>query len=1042
MEKRDRDKVERILSTYLKKVHTIYTGGNFREESFYPSLKELFEDCASLFAAVSGAGVLVLPKRTEVGIPDFLIRKNGEIVGHIEAKPPDTNLYEAAKTEQIERYVNALPNLIVTNLLEFRLYRDGKLVARAELCSSDALLGLQPPRPKEVELFFELISEYYSFSIPEIHSASDIAVVLAKKTRFSKAVLEEVLAQEKAPGYPYPLVKGFYEIFKETLIEDLMEERFVDLYAQTITYGLFAAKMVAQEQEITKDNAWRFIPHGVPLLPKIFYSFSGPNTPEPLSWVIDDIVRVLNKTDIAAVRTEIRETHRLIDPIIHFYETFLATYNPDERERLGVYYTPLPVVSYIVRSIHGILKEAFGKDKGLAEDDVMLLDPAAGTLTFVIRAIREALGELESRGLKGLIPAYIERHVLQHFYAFELLIVPYIVGHLRVSTALEREYGYAFREHERFRFYLTNTLEMGTPKQAALLPELTQEGQEAKKVKEEVPILVVLGNPPYSGISENKGKWITDLIEDYKYVDGKHFGEKKHWLQDDYVKFIRFGQWKIDRTGEGILGFITNHSYLDNPTFRGMRQSLLKSFDEIYVLNLHGSSLKREKCPDGSKDENVFDIRQGTAISLFVKRRKKEERPAKVFYADLWGLRKAKYKWLRRNDRTTTEWHELQPSSPFYFFVPMEESLRGVYDNYWKITDIFPVGITGIVTARDKFIIDSDRDALKRRIEIFRDLSKSDDSLKSFKLKDTRGWNFSEARKELARDKDWDSYFTRILYRPFDVRYIYYTQKMVDWPRPEVMPHMIHENLGLLYARPQSPKYEFSVMVSAEMIDQCSIGNKTAGAGISYVDPLYLYSDKNIGVLSEEKTLPERTPNFSPAFLQAVQETLGTEPTPEEIFYYMYAVLYSPTYRKRYAEFLKVDFPRIPLLTDYEQFKRLSALGKELVELHLLKHPSLAKPEVGFPVSGTNSVEKVSYDEENERVYFNKTQYFEGIAKAVWEYQIGGYQVLAKYLKDRKGRELTKEEIEHYMKVAKALKRTMEVQGEIDEVLGEGEENL
>lgn len=1033
MEKRERDKVERILIAYLKKVHAIYTGGNFREESFYPSLKELFEVCSSLFAAVPGTGVLVLPKRTEVGIPDFLIRKNGEIVGHIEAKLPESTLDDVEKSDQMQRYRDALPNLMLTNLLEFRLYRDGLLIDRVDLCSSTTLHGPTAPVPEDVEAFFRLLSKYYSFSIPEIRSASDLAVVLAKKTRFSKAVLEEVLAQEKAPGYPFPLVKGFYEIFRDTLVEDLTEERFVDLYAQTITYGLFAAKMVAQEQEITKDNAWRFIPHGVPLLPKIFYSFSGPNTPEPLSWVIDDIVRVLNKTDIAAVRTEIRETHRLIDPIIHFYETFLATYNPAERERLGVYYTPLPVVSYIVRSIHGILKDAFGKDKGLAEDDVMLLDPAAGTLTFVIRAIREALGELESRGLKGLIPAYIERHVLQHFFAFELLIVPYIVGHLRVSTALEREYGYAFKERARFKFYLTNTLEMGTPKQATLLPELTQEGQEAKKVKEVVPILVVLGNPPYSGISENKGKWITDLIEDYKYVDGQHFGEKKHWLQDDYVKFIRFGQWKIDQTGEGVLGFITNHSYLDNPTFRGMRQSLLKSFDEIYVLNLHGSSLKREKCPDGSKDENVFDIRQGVAIGLFIKRKVIEKKPARVFYADVWGIREEKYKWLRKNSQKNTEWGELQPNTPFYFFVPMEERHKDVYENYWKITNIFLTNCAGIVTARDKFVIDSDEEVLKRRIEIFRDLSKSDDSLKSFKLKDTRGWNFSEARKELARDNDWDSYFTRILYRPFDVRYIYYTQKMVDWPRPAVMPHMIHENLGLSLARrPEIGRFEH-VFCTNLLITHHSVSLKE----VNYIFPLYLYLDRLEGRLSEVKASKlERTPNLSPAFLQAIQEALGTEPTAEEIFYYLYAVLYSPSYRKRYAEFLKIDFPRIPLPTDNEQFKRLSELGKELVELHLLKHPSLAKPGVGFPVSGTNTVEKVRYDEANERVYFNEAQYFEGIHREVWEYQIGGYQVLAKYLKDRKGRELSKDEIEHYLKVVKALKRTIEVQGEIDDVFG------
>ena len=668
----------------------------------------------------------------------------------------------------------------------------------------------------------------------------------------------------------------------------------------------------------------------------------------------------------------------------------------------------------------------------------MLLDPAAGTLTFVIRAIREALGELDRRGLRGLAPSYLEQHILQHFFAFELLIVPYIIGHLRISMILEHEWKYTFKEHERFNFYLTNTLEMKTPGQAVLLPELTQEGQAAEKVKEELPILVVLGNPPYSGISENKGKWISDLIENYKYVDGKHFGEKKHWLQDDYVKFIRFGQWKIDQTGEGVLGFITNHGYLDNPTFRGMRQSLMKSFDEIYLLNVHGNSLKKEKCPDGSKDENVFDIRQGVAVGLFIKRKgtkEKGERNARVYYADLWGLRENKYKWLLRNDRTTTGWEELEPRSPYYFFVPIENTYWDEYEKYWKVTDIFPVNCTGIVTARDKFVVDFDRETLRRRIEIFKDLTKSDDFVKSsFKLKDTRGWNFSEARSNLARDENWDSYFTQILYRPFDIREIYYTQKMVDWPRPEVMWHMLKENISLCAMRQVALDEKYThFLVSQWMVD-----NRTflSSKGIIQQFPLYIYPDESNGklLLDEQTPGPERTPNFSKGFLKAITGALGTELTPEEIFYYIYAVLYSPTYRKRYEEFLKIDFPLVPLPTDYEQFKELGVLGKELVELHLLKHPSLNETGVGFPVSGSDTVEKVRYDEENERVYFNKTQYFEGISKEVWNYQIGGYQVMMKYLKDRRKRELTREEIEHYMKVAAALKRTIAVQKEIDEV--------
>jgi predicted helicase len=693
------------------------------------------------------------------------------------------------------------------------------------------------------------------------------------------------------------------------------------------------------------------------------------------------------------------------------------------------------VVDYIVKSIHKLLKEKFGKEKGLAEEGLKLLDPAAGTLTFIIRALGRALLELQDKHLGGLIPLNIKNHILSDFYAFEIQVVPYIIGHLKVAMSLEKVWDYEFDKDDRFQFYLTNTLEMKEPEQELLLPQLTEEGQEAMYVKEKEPILVVLGNPPYSGISENKGKWITGLIEDYKYVDGKHFGEKKHWLQDDYVKFIRFGQWKIDRTGEGILGFITNHSYLDNPTFRGMRQSLMKSFDEIYLLNLHGNSLKKEKCPDGSKDENVFDIQQGVAIGLFVK--KKEQGVggiAKVYYAEQWGLREAKYKWLLKNDIETTEWKELKPNSPFYFFVQRDVSYQEEYEKYWKVTDIFPVNSTGIVTAKDKFVLDFDRETLKRRIELFRDLSLSDDLIRqNFKLRENYMWRIKKARNDLRKVQDWEDNFTKILYRPFDNREIYFHDSVVWRTRKKVMRHMMQENLGLITAR-SNKSDQMDHFFCSDKIMETKCGESTTQ---SYIFPLYLYPDESKGnLLSEDASTPERVPNISKDFLHAVKEALGTDPTPEEIFYYIYAVLYSPTYRKRYAEFLKYDFPRVPLPHDYEKFKNLSELGKELVELHLLKHPSLSETEIGFPVSGSNTVERVKYDEENSRVYFNKEQYFEGVSKAVWAYQIGGYQVMAKYLKDRKKRELSLEEIEHYMKVAKAIARTIVVQGKVDGVRG------
>lgn len=606
------EKLNKILNSYFKEIHNIYITGNFREESFYPCLKTLMEECSKLLRREDKAGVLVQPKKTKVGIPDFLIRTNGEIIGNIEAKTPDENLSHIEDSEQLRRYRESLPNLILTNFLEFRLYRYDDFIDKVEVGRQFTLQRLEyPPVPEKLEDFFELLEKFFSFSISKIQSSSELSVELARRT----SLLEHILQEELEIANPE--ITRFYEAFQQELIETLTRERFADLYAQTITYGLFAARMRASsEGEFKRELAWKFIPQSLPLLKEIFYSFTGPHFPESLSWIVDEISLVLEKADVKSILEEFRITGWEEDPVIHFYETFLATYNPKERKRLGVFYTPLPVVSYITRSIHKLLKEKFGKPEGLATRDVTLLDPAAGTLTFVVQAVKQVQKELEERKKAGLIKSYIEEHILPHFYAFEILVAPYTVGHFKASMILE-EMGYRFKDDERFQFYLTNTLEMKEPKQISFLIDLAKEGQEAKRIKEEVPILVILGNPPYSVSSENKSEFIEGLMQDYK----EDVREERNIqpLSDDYIKFIRFAHWKIEQAGKGILGFITNNSYLSGIIHRGMRRKLLETFDEIYILNLHGSSRIGEKTPEGGKDENVFDIQQGVAIALFAK---------------------------------------------------------------------------------------------------------------------------------------------------------------------------------------------------------------------------------------------------------------------------------------------------------------------------------------------------------------------------------------------------------------------------------------
>mgnify|MGYP005645693115 CR=1 FL=1 len=572
---------EKMLRQYIKKILTVARRGDAREESYYPILKELLEGLNDK----RKIQVTSQPKKTEAGNPDFRVwDEKQRIVGYIEAKPPDRDLDDVEKTEQIKRYKTTFPNFILTNFFEFRFYRNGSLIKKVRIADPEAIYSFKGTPPIEnSEEFKDLMEKFFSFSFPSITSAQVLAKELAKRTRFLRdEVIAEELREEEKNGIKRIL--GFYEAFQKYLIRGLTKKQFADLYSQTITYGLFASRMRC-EGEFNRKLAYYDIPRSIGILREMFRFISLEDLPPQLEWIVDEICNVLANVDVNKIFSEYYQSKRGEDPVFHFYETFLAEYDPEERERRGVFYTPTPIVSYIVRSIHLILKEKFGLEDGLADEKVTILDPAAGTLTFIVEAIKEAVKEFTSKYGKGAIKEFIKKHVMRNFYAFELMVAPYTVGHLKVSFLLN-ELGYQL-QNEKIKFFLTNTLELEDIEQTSLpgMASLAEESRKAGEVKKRIPILVILGNPPYSGISANRGKWITELIEDYKYVDGKPLGEKNpKWLQDDYVKFIRFAEWKINRTGKGIIGYITNHSYLDNPTFRGMRQHLMKNFDEIYIL--------------------------------------------------------------------------------------------------------------------------------------------------------------------------------------------------------------------------------------------------------------------------------------------------------------------------------------------------------------------------------------------------------------------------------------------------------------------------
>lgn len=1022
-----------MLRAYLQQIFHVARRGDATEESYYSTLERLLR----AFAESTGkrqVHITPLPKKTEAGNPDFRVWDGQQhIIGYIEAKKPtEDNLSQIQNSDQLNRYRHTFPNLILTNFFEFRLYRNGDLVDTVQIGRPFIVHRLKtiPPVEKTQE-FFTLLEKFFAFSLPRSYTAKSLAIELAKRTRFLKdQVIAEQLKEESDRGSGSLL--AFYEAFQKFLISTLTKEAFADLYAQTITYGLFAARTRA-ENGFTRRQAFDNIPPTIGILRDLFRFISLEDLPRQMEWIVDDIAEVLAVADVQQILHQ--RTGR--DPIVHFYEPFLAEYDPKERERRGVYYTPEPVVSYIVKSLHQTLKDVFGRQDGFASTSVRVLDPAAGTCTFPAEAARLAMAEFTKKYGAGAQEGLIRDHLLKHVYAFELMMAPYAVGHLKIGFLLE-ELGHRLAKDERFQLYLTNTLEMEELQQTALpgIASLAEESHRAGKVKQQTPILVIFGNPPYSVSSANKSTFIETEMVAYK----KAVRDERNLmpLSDDYVKFIRFAQWKIEQTGEGALGFITNHSYLDNPTFRGMRQSLIESFEQIYVLNLHGSSLKKERCPDGSKDENVFDIRQGVAIGLFIK---KPGLKRKVCYAERWGLREAKHQWLEAHEIATTQWTTIRPKPRFYLFIPREEALLDQYHRYPRLTELFPINSTGVKTHRDHFVIEFDKDALIRRIRMFQDKNLPDDLIRqTFKLKDNRDWKLSEKRKAIIADEDCEEKVTQILHRPFDVRLIFYHKDAIDFGRPEVMRHMLAgENLGLISARSnKSSKMDHFLCTRFIMETKC--GESTTQ---SCLFPLYLYSDTDKKDLFSHSGKPaDRKPNLDPSLLQALEQAYGQDVTPEEIFSYVYAVLYAPTYRTKYAEFLKIDFPRVPFTRNHELFEKAADLGRRLVDLHLLRSSELDQPIARFQGRGDNSVEKPRYNSSEHRVYINGDQYFEGVAQPVWQYQIGGYQALDKWLKDRKGRKLNLEEIRHYCHVVTALVKTIEVQSEVDALYPEVEKNL
>lgn len=950
--------------------------------------------------------------------PDFVLF-NGEIpILYIEAKDIGVSLDKIENSDQMRRYYG-YANLVLTDYIEFRFYRNGiRYQDPIKIAENDKKHRTISAIPSNFEHVAQTLIEFTESYKEPIKSGAHLSKIMAGKAQRIRDNVKEYLKEGTE-------IAKVYEMLKKLLVSDLSIDSFADMYAQTLVYGLFAARYNDESPEsFTRQEARDLIPQSNPLLRHFFDHIVGPDFDKRLEYIVNELCEVFSHADVKYLLEEYFEKKEGKDPIIHFYEDFLQEYDPELRKRMGAYYTPLPVVNFIVNSVDTILKKDFNLPNGLADTSksadgkhiVQVLDPATGTGTFISAVINLIYKKILDSGQKGRWPSYVHHDLLPRIHAFELMMAPYTIAHLKLSIAFKKTGFIHF--NKRLGIYLTNALEEGIKQEDlfsfGFASSITEESKEAEKIKKDTPIMVVLGNPPYSGHSSNRGKYAMSLVENYKYEPGTRIklAEKNpKWINDDYVKFIALAEKYSDKEGKGVVGYITNHSYLDNPTFRGMRWHLLKTFDKLYVINLHGNTKKREICLDGGKDENVFNIQQGVSINIFVKTGKKSpDELGQVFYTDIMGKRQAKFDFLNESKLNKLKFQNIKLSKPMYYIVPKDYRLEEEYVDGFGIQEIFPKNSVGVLTHRDNLSVGT-RDSLLKNLDSL--YSDHEDFLSKIKIEE-KG-NFC-LEKILAKDKK--EYIKEIRpfdYRVFDRRSIIYSKDFVDRPRT-VLRNMLHENISLIV---QSQTYSlpfYHAFCSTSLTDLNIISNLGGGTAC----PLYNYGFDGT-----------KTPNLNSEIVSKIEEIVG-KTTPEDIFDYIYAVLHSPTYREKYKEFLKIDFPRVPYPKDKESFKKLVKIGTELRELHLMESPKINKYITTYPIDGTDTVEKVVYKDGN--TYINDTQYFGNVPEVVWNFYIGGYQPAQKWLKDRKRRVLTNEDIEHYQKIIVALKETDRIMKEISKI--------
>lgn len=1049
------------IQDYINDINKEYKTGRATEHSYRGYLQSLIK------SIVSDVMVTNEPTRVKCGAPDYIITKRDIPVGYIEAKDVGYDLGHKSYKEQFDRYRKSLNNLIITDYIDFWLYIDGEIVKKIKIAEVTA--GGIKALPEHHSEFTNLIKDFCTHVGQTIKSSKKLAEMMAGKARMLAEVIEKALIEDEADNLnPDTALQSQLHAFKEILIHDIKPKEFGDIYAQTIAYGMFAARLHDPTlPTFSRQEAAELIPKTNPFLRKLFQYIAGYDLDQRLVWIVDGLADIFRATDVAELLKNFGKSTQTNDPIIHFYETFLSEYDPALRKARGVWYTPEPVVNFIVRAVDEILKTEFGLKDGLADTTktkikvkavtkatsdlrskvketlvekevhkVQILDPATGTGTFLAEVVKHIYQKFE--GQQGIWSKYVDAHLVPRLNGFELLMASYSMAHLKLDMLLT-ETGYKQTTDQRFKIYLTNSLEEHHQDTGTLFANwLSAEANEANHIKRDTPVMCVIGNPPYAVSSTNKNEWIQNLIADYK----KDLNERKINLDDDYIKFIRFGQHFIDKNGEGVLAYISNNSFIDGITHRQMRRHLLTSFDKIYILDLHGNAKKKEVCPDGSPDQNVFDIMQGVSINIFIKTGKK---PAKslgdVYHFDLQGKRDVKYNALNNGTVQNINWNKLDYTEPNLFFVPKNFDNIINYEKGFKVDSLFGKNVAGIETIRDAITIHFDSKRLKDVVNDFLTLDELDIA-KNYNTEDARDWKISRAKDDVKLNINNPDVYQDIYYRPFDVRKTFYTGKQNGFVcngRYNVMKNLLRPNIALIVPRQTTQDYRHCFITNKIFEGNITASAKLFGTGCGF--PLYIYQDQKAQQTIIDAEI--RIPNLNLNIVQQISDSLGLTFTnekeqtkntyaPIDILDYIYAVLHSPSYRTKYQEFLKIDFPRVPYPTDIKKFWQLVKLGAELRQIHLMESDTVSKYITKYPIDGDNTVTKIKYD--NNKVYINDTQYFDNVPQQVWEFFIGGYQPAQKWLKDRKERELSFDDILHYQKIIVALNETIRLMAEVDKV--------